>query len=117
MATWPASISQDLLVQGFSYSQQIQVIRTEMSAGPDFVRRRFTAASTMIAGGIYVTAAEHTIFWDFFNSTLHGGVDAFDWTHPITDAAASLRFVGVPTESPVGSGVLFQIQMQLEILP
>ena len=117
MATWPSTLPQDLLAQGFSLTQQEQVIRTQMDAGPDFVRRRFTAASTMISGAIYADATQYATFWDFFNNTLNGGVDAFDWLHPITDASASFRFVGVPTVTSVAAGILFQISMQLEILP
>ena len=117
MATWPSTLDQSLLSAGFSLTQQDQTIRTPMSAGPDFVRRRFTAAATPFNGAIQATPAQHDLFWDFFNNTLHGGADEFTWKHPITGDSASIRFVGVPTVTSVAAGILFQISMQLEILP
>lgn len=116
-ATWPTELDQFLMPAGFSYTQQSQVIRTTMDAGPDFVRRRFTAASIQFSGSIQATPSEHATFWDFFNNTLNGGVDEFAWTHPITGDAASLRFTGVPQSVSIANGVLFQITLPLEILP
>lgn len=117
MATWPASLPQNLNVGGFQYSQQDQAIRTEMDAGPAFVRRRFTAAATQFSGVVYVDSTQHATFWTFYNSTINGGVDEFTWTHPIDGTSASVRFVGVPSVTPVQTGVLFALSMQLEILP
>lgn len=116
MATWPAGLPQYLESSGFQYTQQDQFIRTEMDAGPDFQRRRYTAASTLYGGNIQVTSSQHTTFWNFYNSTLNGGVDSFTWEHPITESAATVRFTATPTQSHLG-GDLYQISIQLEIEP
>ena len=117
MASWPASLPQNLNVQGFSYTQQDQVVRTEMDAGPAFRRRRFTAAGIRYSGVIYVDATQHDTLWDFVNNTLNGGVDSFGWTHPIDGTAASVHLTAVPTVTPVQTGVLFAAQLQLAIDP
>ena len=116
-ATWPSTLDQYLMPAGFSYTQQSQVIRTAMDAGPDFVRRRFTAAAIKFNGSIQVTPTEHATFWAFFNNTLHGGADPFTWIDPVSGVAATLRFTDEPKVSSVSSGVLYQIAMSLEILP
>lgn len=114
--SWPSSLPQDLITDGFSYTQQDQTIRTEMSAGPAFVRRRFTAATVPFSGSIYVDTTQHATLWSFYNNTLSGGTDPFTWKHPVTEVSASVRFTGVPTVAAAG-GEFYQIAMQLEILP
>lgn len=116
MATWPSSLPQNLNTDGFSLTQQDQTVRTGMDAGPDFVRRRFTAATAQLSGSIVVDETQYGTFWSFFNNTLSGGSAQFDWTHPVDGSPATMRFSAVPSVSAAGGG-LYRVDMQLEILP
>lgn len=115
-ASWPSSLPQSLVSDGFAFTQQDQTIRTEMSAGPAFVRRRFTAAMIPFGGSIFVDADQFDTLWSFYNNTLNGGTDPFTWKHPVTEVSASVRFTGVPTVAAAG-GEFYRVNMQLEILP
>lgn len=117
MSTWPSALPDKPLQRGYSRTQQSQVIRTEMSAGPAFVRRRFTAASDLFSMQFVLDTAERQTFWDFFNNTLAGGSLAFDWTDPVTGTAASFRFAGEPPNETALSGLVYQISATLELLP
>lgn len=116
MATWPATLPQELLSSGFQQKAQSQVIRSDMDAGPPKVRRRFTAKVITIQGSIEINAAQYETLETFFDTTLNGGATSFDWTHPITGDTVSYRFKEPPTYSAVGP-VLFRAQLTLEILP
>lgn len=116
MATWPASLPQELNAQGFNYTKQDQLIRTEMDAGPTFVRRRFTAAMEQFGGSVIVDATQYSTFWTFFDNTINGGVDEFTWVHPVTGSAADVRFAAVPSVASITGG-FYRLSVQLEILP
>lgn len=118
MATWPATLPQYPLVEGNERTAQSQTIRTDMDSGPAFQRRRFTAASELFQMVFVVDKTQRQTFWDFFNNTLGGGAVAFDWQDPITEVAASFRFMAdsVPVESAF-SNELFQISANVEKLP
>lgn len=116
MATWPGTLPQQPLIRGYSRTHQPQTVRTEMSAGPAFVRRRFTAASTLFAESFVLDKTQRQTFWDFFNNTCAGGSLAFDWTDPVTGGAAEFRFVEVPSERAL-SGIIFEVTANFELLP
>lgn len=119
MASWPAELPQNLIVEGFSYAPQSQVIRTEMDAGPAFQRRRYTTERVQVSGAILVVGlAPAQTFLDFLNNTLNGGAEAFDWKDPIRNSPARLQFIGTdpPVIAKVG-GDIYRISMHLEILP
>jgi len=114
---WPATLPQAPLAQGFAERAPNTVIRTAMEAGPDKVRRRFTAGVRQIDCQLRLTPAQVTALDAFFEDTLAGGALAFDWAHPRSGEAATLRFVEPPSYAPVARGRLWQAQLRLEILP
>ncbi len=118
MATWPSSLPQSPLINGYSRTQQPQVARTPMDSGPAYQRRRFTAASKPITMMFNLDKAQRQTFWDFFNNTVSGGALPFDWVDPVDGSSVTFSFVGdsVPMETAL-SAEFYQIAVSMEILP
>lgn len=117
MIVWPASLPQRVLAQGYAETFPKTAVRTQMDAGPDKVRRRFTAAVRDFEVSLRLTPAQAATLESFFDSTTAGGALAFDWTHPRTGDAVSFRFKGAPRLTAVARGQRYQAALSLEILP
>jgi len=112
---WPTTLPQEPLVEGFSGTPQNTLIRTSMDAGPEKVRRRFTAASEYYTVSWIMTDAQFTTFRGFFNDTIAGGSEEFEMKHPITGETALVRFRG-PYQF-VSTGAHWRISAVIEVLP
>ena len=115
MATWPETLPQSPLVDGFSSTKADGRLRSSMDAGPDKVRRRFTAVPKILTCSFYMTAAQRTSFWTFFDDTLIEGSLKYDWAHPITKVVSECRIKDVPEEIKIGYG--WRISFTVEVLP
>lgn len=87
-----------------------------MDVGPDFVRRRSTAAPALLQMSMTLTSTQVATLEAFYENTLFGGVSTFDWEHPRTDAAGTFRFVGRPTYTIIG-GIYYAAAFSVELLP
>lgn len=121
MATWPSTLPQSLNVDGYMTSSQDGRVRTSMDAGPDFVRRRFSAVTVSHAGTMILTTAQVATLETFFNTTLSGGSLSFDW-HPLgrhqdsPQVVLDLRFMSPPSYRALGND-RWQVDVALEALP
>ncbi len=115
-AVWPASLPQKFLQQGYREGFADVLLRTRMDAGPDKVRRRFTAAPRPVRGTMAMTGAQVATLESFFDTTLQGGALPFDWTHPRTGAAVTCRFIE-PPEVLAKSTDRYRVSLVLEVLP
>lgn len=116
MPVYPASL--EFCYIGGSYSEQPVdgVLRTQMDAGPDKTRRRFTAVPTNISFTLpWMTRAEYATFKTFFDVDLKGGALSFTATHPITNASGNFRFVAPYRMRTVGKNI--EVSVELELLP
>jgi hypothetical protein len=116
MAVWPSSLQEFVNAGGFSYEIGDTVIRTQMEIGPDKIRRRTTKSVDKITASIWVTPAQYTTLYNFYDVTVNGGTEAFDFTHPITGDTISVRFLNPPGFSPVGFET-YEARINLEVLP
>lgn len=116
MAAWPGSLPQLSLLAGALETVQDGTIRTEMDAGPAKRRRRYTAVVRRFTVPLVLTTDQVATLETFYDSTLQGGVDAFDWTHPRTGAAVSLAFVARYQLTPIGGGY-YQVILDVEAQP
>lgn len=80
-------------------------IRTNMDAGPPFVRKRFSATETRISDTLLLTKAQTETLDAFYRTTLNGGVDLFDWTHPRTGSSVQIEIESDPVYRPQGAGL------------
>lgn len=116
MAAWPGSLPSNINVDGAAEQAVNGVLRTQMDAGPDFTRRRYSATPNNISGSLVLSDTDIATLDAFYQTTLNGGSDAFDWTHPRTGASVSMRFLSPPAYRPF-SNDLWQAALALEILP
>ena len=117
LVTWPASLPQEPLAEGFTEQAPNTIIRSQMEAGPAKLRRRFTAGTRNFDCQLYLSADQAEALDAFYVSTLAGGALSFDWKHPRTQAAVTFRFVEPPSYKPVKRGTAWQASLKLEVLP
>lgn len=115
-AAWPATLPQDVLIEGYAEAFPETRLRTPMDAGPAKMRRRFTAAVRPLKVSVPLTRDQVAALDTFFTTTLEGGALAFTWTHPRTLAAVTLRFVSAPQPVP-DSGAWWRCALDLEVMP
>lgn len=114
--TWPGTLPSAVLLDGYEERPPELTIRTQMDAGPAKVRRRMTDSVRPLKCAVVCTAAQVTIFDDFFTTTLSGGASAFNMTHPRTGSTVEMRFVSIPKYRSMDIN-LWEISMDLEELP
>jgi len=118
MAVWPTSLPQEIHQNGFNIGFQNGAIRTEMETGKPFQRQRFTAAVEPFSARIWLTQDQYNTFDTFYRDTLGHGALEFDWKHPVTGEAATIRFdASSPPRLSALSGDQYQVQMNLEVIP
>jgi len=124
MAVWPSTIPQAFIHDSFSESTQSAVVRTDMSAGPPKVRRRFTAVSDFWSGYMVMDSTELADFKTFYTTTTSYGSLSFDFpdqfnlTGPTVTARFKIDSGGQPYSiSPDADTTDWQVSFTLEILP
>jgi hypothetical protein len=115
--SWPASLPQLVAVEGYGEAPPDTTLRSQMDAGPAKVRRRFTAGVRPLTLQLDLDGAQVETLDGFFEAILKGGALAFDWVHPRTQSAATLRFARPPAYRPGHSDAAWQALLELEILP
>ena len=116
MVTWPVTLPQDVLLEGYGEQPPDEIIRTPMETGPAKVRRRSTAGPRPVSATIDLTRDQVETLDDFYRNTLGGGALSFDWVHARTQAAAKFRFLSQPVYRPE-SQTSWLATLNLEILP
>lgn len=116
MASWPATLPDQPLQNGYKESPPNLVIRTEMDAGPAKVRRAMTSNVRQISCHMILTSEQLDTFEDFFIDDCASGATRFTWTHPRTGTSADFRFVGQPVYEPL-SGTDWDVTFELELMP
>ena len=115
MAELPSTLPQFLDQDGYTETPPKLMIRTQMEAGVPKRRRRFSSGVRPIKGQMILTFEETQILDDFFNITLSGGSNVFDWVHPRTQQPCVMGFVTEPQYTPQGAA--FNASLDLEIMP
>lgn len=115
--SWPASLPQYVLTQGYAETAPKNAIRTEMAAGPAKVRRRTTADVRVIACQLRLTHAQRATLDGFYLTDTASGSLSFAWVHPVTRDSAEMRFVEPPLYGPAAASTHLIASLKLEILP
>lgn len=90
--TWPLTLPQSFLIDGFVDQGPDNILRSQMETGPHKTRRRYTAAITAIAGDMIMTVAEYAIFKDFFRSSIQDGALAFNMPDDVDGGTMEVKF-------------------------
>ncbi|RLC19823.1 MAG: hypothetical protein DRH56_10885 [Deltaproteobacteria bacterium] len=113
MAVWPAELPQIPLQEGFSETTPELTIRTSMDAGPEKMRRRFTAGSRAIKINMNMADAQVLIFDEFY---LANCASRFDYADPRTQITKEFRFMGQPVYTQIKS-LMWRVSFALEQVP
>ena len=112
---WPLTVAPQQ--SGYNETPPNTTLATEMNAGPQKVRLRYTAAPRRFSLTYHLTKAEVATLDTFYNTTTLGGTLEFNWTNPRTAGSVEARFV--PGKPPTYSAIEIDgdVSVQLEILP
>tara|TARA_E500000318_G_scaffold57385_1_gene53276 strand:- start:1357 stop:1707 length:351 start_codon:yes stop_codon:yes gene_type:complete len=103
MATWPATLPQYVLIDGFRQTQQPNKLRSTVDVGEAKMRPRSTRKIKRFQCSILISNdTQYDTLENFYDATLSQGTLTFDWVNPITQDAATFRFVGEVEYSPAG---------------
>lgn len=113
-ATWPLSLPQLVLRDGYTEKPGDNTIETPVDAGPAKARRRFTASVRRFSASVKFSAAQMVTFEEFWGVTLADGSLPFEWKHPRTQADATLVFRKPhwSISEAVGGNVIVQLNLE-----
>lgn len=111
---WPSALPQVLRLDGLAGQKKNNVIRTQMDAGPQKQRRRYTIQSKYFEGSIICTEAQRQFLESWFDNTLGGGALRFTMKDPQTLLLSEFRFRETYREESVNG--LWKITLPLEKL-
>ena len=113
--TWPETLPQILLIEGYAESMADTSIRSSMDTGPAKVRKRTSAAIRPLKGTIILTETQLAAFKNFYITDLSGGALRFTWEDPVTEEELEMRFTAPPSWKR--DGLIYKVNLDLEILP
>ncbi len=111
---YPATLP-EIIAPGYKSQDQDGVIRTDMDAGPQKTRPRYTACSEYITCQVVCDDTEHDNFMAFYRITTARGALRFVMKHPGTGVNRYFRFREPPAAAETSG--LWAISLQLEALP
>lgn len=112
--TWPTSLPQSPLLEGFSSIPQDTVVRSKMD-GYVKQRTRFTAAVIEVEESYLLSVAQYETFKDFHKNTLKNGGREFIKADPETSLNHFYRFTS--NYSAEFNGVQYKVKLPLEQIP
>lgn len=121
MPTWPSTLPQSLLYT-LTRKRQSGKVRSDMDTGPAKQRARFSATVRQYDAELILTGAQLTTFATFYDTTIGQGAESFTWIDPVTDVAATLRFMSDPEDVLIVAHDdpderQWRVRFQLEQLP
>lgn len=126
VATWPATLPQAPLLEGYSRGEGKAVLRTDMDAGPDKLRRRSTGVPAPLQYAVAASTAQLAIFRAFWRDDLQQGALPYYLPDPEDGEETLLvRFLEEPSWTPLpapdpdgpAGAKMWRLALQLEILP
>lgn len=102
--TWPVSIPQKILRDGYNSNDDTQSINSENDIGPQKTRRVVTKGYNNTTGSIFLKdVADVTTMRTFYDVTLAGGTKYFNFNDPSTGTVREFRFAEPPKYAPLGA--------------
>jgi hypothetical protein len=117
MPTWPTSLPQAPLVEGYSEQPPDLIARSQTDVGWAKTRRRATAGSTRITAVYAMSGAQLAVFESFLACDIADRTLAFDWPRPRTGATVPVRLVDVPQIVPAAGPDRWRVGLTLELMP
>jgi len=118
MPSWPLTLPQAPMVNGFSKKLRVNFVSTQVAQGYQRRRRRFTGKIHDILVDLPpLTTEELETFETFYNSTLESGSLEFDWQDFSTDPreAVTYRFGDAPPNISAATDRRWNVSFSLEL--
>jgi hypothetical protein len=115
MPTWPSSLPAPLLT-GYEINPEDPILRTQMDAGPDRVRRKFTAIPSRIPVRWRFTQAQFALFEAWHKLEALDGAAWFSiaLANGLGFQTMEAKFVKPPKKAPL-SGMNWEVSAELEV--
>ena len=117
MPVWPANLPSYVLENGYNEQLPKSLAETEMESGAPKSRRRFSTVFRRFQCAMVMNASQAETFEIFYLSTTASGGSAFDWVHPRTRAAMSMRFSNPPPSYQPFGGNYVRVSFALIEVP
>lgn len=117
MPTWPSTLPQFALRDGYSEGFKSTVIRSQMDTGHTKRRQRFINSPESLTVVIPLDNAEILIFKNFYQDELANGALSFTYPHPRLSGNVTVAFTADPEPLQSEGATTYLLKMQLEILP
>ena len=113
--TWDASLPTCPETQ-YTETLKDNVIRSDMDAGIQKMRQRYTRTQRMLGLSYLLTDSQKATFYTFF-SNIKGGALPFNLPNPLGGSSIVVRLTKALTGPTYVTKNLWRIQMELEVLP
>lgn len=114
MPSWPTTLPEFVLREGFREGFKDLVIRSKMDTGASKRRRRFSDGPEEHKFPLFLTSAELDIFKEFYETELASGALSFQKIHPRTEVLETWAFTGpIPPVTAIGPDV-YSVILPLE---
>lgn len=113
--TWPSTLP-NCPERDYSESLKDNVIRSDMDAGMQKQRQRYTRTQRMMSVSFLLTDAQKATFYTFF-SNIKGGALPFNFPDPLTGTSIVVRTTGAINGPVFVSKNLWRVKFEVEILP
>lgn len=118
MPTWPATLPQYPLLDGYNAGTADSLLAWQVDRGPPKVRRKTTANYTPIQCSWKLTGEQKAILQAFVRNDLAGAALPFDWPNPEDiPNTCSARFAPGRLPSYQAAGARWLVQAEIWILP
>ena len=101
--------------EGFEEEYEDSVLRSDFEGGYEITRQKYTRMRKSFKNLKWVglNATDKTAMDTFVTTTVKGGADSFNWTHPVTNTVHVVRFVKPPVFSPKFDGSIWEMTCEL----
>lgn len=115
---WPATLPQQLLLNGASLGYGDALVEYAPDRGPSISRRATTAVMRPLTGSMILSDAQVSVWETFFFTTIMNGALPFIFPDPRTGAGLLVKFTkqNPPQLTPQG-GDNFGLSLNLVVLP
>lgn len=113
--TWDASLP-TCPEADYAESLKDNVIRSDMDAGMQKARQRYTRTQRMLKLSYLLTDAQKATFMTFF-SNIKGGALPFNLPNPLGGTAIVARMTGAVTGPTYVTKNLWRVQFEVEVMP
>lgn len=120
MATWPLTLPQYMMLDGFSYTAPRTTLGSANDTGPPSTRRRSTVGYGVMSGSwAMLNVVQRDTFMVFHEVEVAGGAIPFTLPHPFLNKTISALFDpdGDVVYTPFGSIGAWRVDATLFVLP